>query len=38
MGRANLDKKSAQVSAMFDEVAHGYDRTRTILWLGQMRR
>jgi demethylmenaquinone methyltransferase / 2-methoxy-6-polyprenyl-1,4-benzoquinol methylase len=38
MVRAQLDKQSAQVSAMFDEVAHGYDRTRSILWLGQMRR
>jgi demethylmenaquinone methyltransferase / 2-methoxy-6-polyprenyl-1,4-benzoquinol methylase len=37
MVRAELDKQSAQVSAMFDEVAHGYDRTRTILWFGQMR-
>jgi demethylmenaquinone methyltransferase/2-methoxy-6-polyprenyl-1,4-benzoquinol methylase len=38
MVRAQLDKQSAQVSAMFDEVAHGYDRTRSLLWLGQMRR
>lgn len=38
MVRAQLNKQSTQVSAMFDEVAHGYDRTRTILWAGQMRR
>ncbi len=38
MVRAQLDKQSAQVSAMFDEVAQGYDRTRSILWLGQMGR
>lgn len=38
MVRARLDKQSTQVSAMFDEVADGYDRTRIILWLGQMRR
>lgn len=38
MARARLDKQSAQVSAMFDKVADGYDRTRSILWLGQMKR
>ncbi|SEO49927.1 ubiquinone/menaquinone biosynthesis methyltransferase [Amycolatopsis saalfeldensis] len=36
--RAELDKQANQVSAMFDEVAEGYDRTRSVLWLGQMGR
>ncbi|QRP47613.1 ubiquinone/menaquinone biosynthesis methyltransferase [Amycolatopsis sp. FDAARGOS 1241] len=36
--RAELDKKADQVSAMFDEVAEGYDRTRSVLWFGQMGR
>lgn len=38
MSRADLDKQSTQVSAMFDDVAKGYDRTRAILWFGQMGR
>lgn len=36
MVRANLDKQPSQVSSMFDHVAGGYDRTRTLLWLGRM--
>lgn len=36
MVRANLDKQTSQVSAMFDQVADGYDRTRTRLWWGRM--
>ncbi|HWD01369.1 MAG TPA: class I SAM-dependent methyltransferase [Amycolatopsis sp.] len=36
--RAELDKKADQVSAMFDQVAEGYDRTRSVLWFGQMGR
>jgi demethylmenaquinone methyltransferase/2-methoxy-6-polyprenyl-1,4-benzoquinol methylase len=36
--RAELDKNANQVAAMFDEVAEGYDRTRTVLWFGQMNR
>ncbi|WP_033294260.1 ubiquinone/menaquinone biosynthesis methyltransferase [Amycolatopsis jejuensis] len=36
--RAELDKRADQVSAMFDEVADGYDRTRSVLWFGQMGR
>jgi demethylmenaquinone methyltransferase/2-methoxy-6-polyprenyl-1,4-benzoquinol methylase len=38
MIRATLKKESTQVSAMFNEVAHGYDRTRAVLWFGQARR
>jgi demethylmenaquinone methyltransferase/2-methoxy-6-polyprenyl-1,4-benzoquinol methylase len=38
MPRAQLDKMSDQVSAMFDEVAPGYDRARAALWFGQTRR
>lgn len=34
--RAGLEKDPAEVSAMFDEVAQGYDRTRARLWLGRM--
>lgn len=36
MARADLDKNTAQVGAMFDEVARGYDRTRARLWWGRM--
>jgi demethylmenaquinone methyltransferase/2-methoxy-6-polyprenyl-1,4-benzoquinol methylase len=36
--RARLDKDAGQVKEMFDEVARGYDRTRAVLWLGQMGR
>ncbi|WP_030429872.1 class I SAM-dependent methyltransferase [Allokutzneria albata] len=36
MVRADLNKETAQVSAMFDEVAAGYDRTRNRLWWGRM--
>ncbi|TDC41939.1 ubiquinone/menaquinone biosynthesis methyltransferase [Micromonospora sp. KC213] len=35
MVRAQLDKNERQVSAMFDEVAEGYDRTRAAIWLGR---
>jgi len=35
MVRAQLDKNERQVSAMFDEVADGYDRTRAAIWLGR---
>ncbi|GGV55433.1 ubiquinone/menaquinone biosynthesis methyltransferase [Streptomyces spectabilis] len=38
MTRARLDKDPRQVSTMFDQVARGYDRTRAVLWLGQMGR
>ena len=31
MGSADLSKKPAEVAAMFDEVAAGYDRTNTLL-------
>jgi demethylmenaquinone methyltransferase / 2-methoxy-6-polyprenyl-1,4-benzoquinol methylase len=34
--RADLDKRTTQVGAMFDEVAAGYDRTRARLWWGRM--
>jgi demethylmenaquinone methyltransferase/2-methoxy-6-polyprenyl-1,4-benzoquinol methylase len=33
---ADLEKVPSEVVAMFDEVAHGYDRTRSRLWLGRM--
>lgn len=33
---ADLGKVPAEVVAMFDEVARGYDRTRSRLWLGRM--
>ncbi len=36
MVRADLEKKPADVAAMFDEVARGYDRTRARMWLGRM--
>lgn len=36
MVRADLEKKTAHVAAMFDEVAAGYDRTRARLWWGRM--
>ena len=35
MVRAQLDKNERQVSAMFDQVAEGYDRTRAAIWLGR---
>ncbi len=35
--RADLGKDPARVSGMFDEVARGYDRTNTVLSLGQDR-
>lgn len=35
--RADLDKDPARVSGMFDEVAAGYDRTNTVLSLGNDR-
>lgn len=38
MVRADLAKKPAQVAAMFDDVAGKYDRTNTLLSLGQDRR
>ncbi len=36
MVRADLEKKTAHIAAMFDEVAAGYDRTRARLWWGRM--
>jgi demethylmenaquinone methyltransferase / 2-methoxy-6-polyprenyl-1,4-benzoquinol methylase len=36
--RAHLDKDPAEVAAMFDEVAPKYDRTNTVLSMGQDRR
>jgi demethylmenaquinone methyltransferase / 2-methoxy-6-polyprenyl-1,4-benzoquinol methylase len=36
--RAHLDKDPSEVAAMFDEVAPRYDRTNTVLSLGQDRR
>jgi len=36
--RANLDKKPAEVRAMFDDVARRYDLTNDVLSLGQDRR
>ncbi|HSE54991.1 MAG TPA: demethylmenaquinone methyltransferase [Nocardioidaceae bacterium] len=38
MTRADLDKKPAEVAAMFDDVAERYDITNDILSLGQDRR
>lgn len=38
MNRADLDKEPRQVAAMFDEVAPRYDRTNTILSMGNDRR
>lgn len=38
MGRADLAKEPRQVAAMFDDVADRYDRTNTLLSLGQDRR
>ena len=38
MTRADLDKKPADVAAMFDDVARRYDLTNDILSLGQDRR
>lgn len=37
MSKANLDKKPAEVAAMFDQVAPTYDRTNDLLSLGQSR-
>lgn len=34
MKRADLDKRPADVSAMFDEVSRGYDMTNTLMSLG----
>lgn len=34
MSRASLDKDPADVAAMFDQVARGYDRTNAVLSLG----
>ncbi len=36
MVSADLEKVPAEVVAMFDQVARGYDRTRARLWLGRM--
>jgi demethylmenaquinone methyltransferase / 2-methoxy-6-polyprenyl-1,4-benzoquinol methylase len=36
--RAHLDKDPSEVAAMFDEVAPRYDRTNTVLSMGQDRR
>ncbi|MGN6575394.1 MAG: demethylmenaquinone methyltransferase [Nocardioides sp.] len=38
MTRADLDKKPAEVAAMFDDVARRYDLTNDVLSLGQDRR
>lgn len=38
MSKANLDKKSAEVAAMFDDVAPTYDLTNAVLSFGQDRR
>ena len=38
MSKANLDKKPAEVAAMFDEVAPTYDLTNALLSFGQDRR
>ena len=38
MSKANLDKKPAEVAAMFDEVAPTYDLTNDLLSLGMTRR
>jgi demethylmenaquinone methyltransferase/2-methoxy-6-polyprenyl-1,4-benzoquinol methylase len=38
MSRATLDKKPAEVAAMFDGVANRYDLTNDVLSLGQARR
>ncbi len=38
MSRASLNKVPADVAAMFDQVAHRYDLTNTVLSLGQDRR
>ncbi|HEX2892975.1 MAG TPA: class I SAM-dependent methyltransferase, partial [Marmoricola sp.] len=38
MTRADLDKKPAEVQAMFDDVAKRYDLTNDVLSLGQDRR
>ncbi|GAA0354058.1 ubiquinone/menaquinone biosynthesis methyltransferase [Actinoallomurus spadix] len=32
---SKLDKNTRQISAMFDKVSTGYDRTRAVIWLGQ---
>ena len=38
MSKADLDKKSAEVAAMFDDVAPTYDLTNSVLSFGQDRR
>ena len=38
MTRADLEKKPAEVQAMFDDVARRYDLTNDVLSLGQDRR
>ena len=38
MSRASLDKDPNEVAAMFDAVAHRYDRTNDVISLGQDRR
>lgn len=38
MSRADLHKQPSEVAAMFDDVAHRYDRTNDVLSLGQDRR
>jgi len=38
MVRALLDKNERHVSAMFDELAEGYDRTRAAIWFGRTKR
>jgi demethylmenaquinone methyltransferase/2-methoxy-6-polyprenyl-1,4-benzoquinol methylase len=37
VSKANLDKKPAEVAAMFDQVAPTYDRTNDLLSMGQSR-
>jgi demethylmenaquinone methyltransferase/2-methoxy-6-polyprenyl-1,4-benzoquinol methylase len=37
MARATLDKRPAEIAAMFNDIAAGYDRTNDVLSLGQDR-
>ncbi|MBT5397999.1 MAG: class I SAM-dependent methyltransferase, partial [Micrococcales bacterium] len=37
MTKADLNKSPEQVSKMFDEVAHAYDKTNDLLSFGQAR-